>query len=230
MAMSCYIQVFHSCDLTEVLLLSSDFKCNSIIIGGSYRTTMIIHIYLALMRKNDAVIFCSMTSIADSNDRWASYAGPGAWNDPDMLEVGNGGMTTEEYHSHFSIWALVKAPLLIGCDLRSVDKVTLGLLNNKEVIAVSHDKLGVQGKKVKKNGDLEVWAGPITGKRVAVVLWNRGSSQASITANWYDVGLPSNAIVTVRDLWVHSTVKSVRGQLTATIDSHACKMYVLTPQ
>ncbi|XXG60455.1 hypothetical protein AAC387_Pa04g2362 [Persea americana] len=172
----------------------------------------------------------SMTSIADSNDRWASYAGPGAWNDPDMLEVGNGGMTTEEYRSHFSIWALVKAPLLIGCDLRSVDKVTLGLLNNKEVIAVSQDKLGVQGKKVKKNGDLEVWAGPISGKRVAVVLWNRGSSQASITANWSDVGLPSNAIVTVRDLWVHSTVKSVRGQLTATIDSHACKMYVLTPQ
>ena len=80
MAMSCYIQVFHSCDLTEVLLLSSDFKCNSIIIGGSYGITMIIHIYLALMRKNDAVIFCSMTSIADSNDRWASYAGPGAWN------------------------------------------------------------------------------------------------------------------------------------------------------
>ncbi|XXG60458.1 hypothetical protein AAC387_Pa04g2362 [Persea americana] len=188
-------------------------------IGNSWRTTDDI---------NDT--WESMTSIADSNDRWASYAGPGAWNDPDMLEVGNGGMTTEEYRSHFSIWALVKAPLLIGCDLRSVDKVTLGLLNNKEVIAVSQDKLGVQGKKVKKNGDLEVWAGPITGKRMAVVLWNRGSSQASITANWSDVGLPSNAIVTVRDLWVHSTVKSVRGQLRATIDSHACKMYVLTPQ
>lgn len=188
-------------------------------IGNSWRTTDDIH-----------DTWESMTSIADSNDRWASYAGPGAWNDPDMLEVGNGGMTTEEYRSHFSIWALVKAPLLIGCDLRSVDKATLGLLNNKEVIAVNQDKLGVQGKKVKKNGDLEVWAGPLTGKRVAVVLWNRGSSQASITANWCDVGLTSNAIVKVRDLWVHSTVKSVRGLLTATIDSHACKMYVLTPQ
>ncbi|XP_058097775.1 alpha-galactosidase-like [Magnolia sinica] len=172
----------------------------------------------------------SMTRLADLNNKWASYAGPGGWNDPDMLEVGNGGMTTEEYRSHFSIWALVKAPLLIGCDIRSMDNVTLGLLNNKEVIAVNQDKLGVQGKKVKQDGDLEVWAGPVEGGRVAVVLWNRGSSQASITATWSDVGLSSTAVVEARDLWAHSTTQSVREQITATVDSHACKMYVLTPQ
>ncbi|KAB2047742.1 hypothetical protein ES319_A13G067700v1 [Gossypium barbadense] len=97
----------------------------------------------------------SMTGIADQNDQWASYAKPGAWNDPDMLEVGNGGMTTEEYRCHFSIWALAKAPLLIGCDVRSMDNVTFELVANKEVIDVNQDKLGVQGKKVKKEGDLE---------------------------------------------------------------------------
>ncbi|XP_050255900.1 alpha-galactosidase-like isoform X3 [Quercus robur] len=97
----------------------------------------------------------SMISRADQNDKWASYAGPGGWNDPDMLEVGNGGMTTEEYRAHFSIWALAKAPLLIGCDIRSMDNMTFELLSNKEVIAVNQDKLGVQGKKVKKDGDLE---------------------------------------------------------------------------
>ncbi|KAF4373532.1 hypothetical protein F8388_025226 [Cannabis sativa] len=79
----------------------------------------------------------SMTSCVDQNDKWASYAKPGGWNDPDMLEVGNGGMTTEEYRAHFSIWALVKAPLLVGCDIRAMDNVTLSLLSNKHVIAVN---------------------------------------------------------------------------------------------
>ncbi|XP_043702836.1 alpha-galactosidase isoform X3 [Telopea speciosissima] len=172
----------------------------------------------------------SMTSRADLNDKWASYAGPGGWNDPDMLEVGNGGMTTEEYRSHFSIWALVKAPLLIGCDIRAMDKVTLELLSNEEVIAVNQDKLGVQGKKVKKDGDLEIWAGPLSSYRVAVILWNRGSSKAQVTAYWSDIGLKPSTVVTARDLWEHSTTSSIQGQLSAEIESHACKMYILTPQ
>ncbi|XP_020570594.1 alpha-galactosidase-like [Phalaenopsis equestris] len=171
----------------------------------------------------------SMTSRADLNDKWASYAGPGGWNDPDMLEVGNGGMTTEEYRSHFSIWALAKAPLLIGCDVRSMSNETFSILSNSEVIAVNQDKLGVQGKKVKSNGNIEVWAGPLSGGKVAVVLWNRGSSQTSITVNWADIGLNSSTIVDARDLWEHSNT-SVEGNLTATAASHACKMYVLTPK
>ncbi|KAB1212976.1 Alpha-galactosidase [Morella rubra] len=172
----------------------------------------------------------SMTSLADKNDLWASYAGPGGWNDPDMLEVGNGGMTTEEYRSHFSIWALAKAPLLIGCDVRTLDNVTIELLSNKEVIAVNQDELGVQGKKVvKKDGDLEVWAGPLSNNKTAVVLWNRGPSKAMVTAYWSDIGLGWETVVTARDLWEHSTQSSVRGQLSAILESHACKMYVLTP-
>ncbi|EYU22322.1 hypothetical protein ABFS82_09G000400 [Erythranthe guttata] len=172
----------------------------------------------------------SMTSRADINDQWASYAGPGGWNDPDMLEVGNGGMTTEEYRSHFSIWALVKAPLIIGCDIRSMDKTTLALLSNKEVIAVNQDKLGIQGKKIKKDGDLEVWGGALSENRVALVLWNRGSSQATITAYWSDLGLNSTTVADARDLWAHSTQASVQGQISATVASHDCKMYVLSPK
>ncbi|GLU06297.1 hypothetical protein SLE2022_233400 [Rubroshorea leprosula] len=170
-----------------------------------------------------------MTSIADKNDKWASYAKPGAWNDPDMLEVGNGGMTTEEYRCHFSIWALAKAPLLIGCDIRSMDNVTFELLSNKEVIAVNQDELGVQGKKVNNTGDLEVWAGPLADNKVAVVLWNRGSSTANVTAYWSDIGLNSSTVVDARDLWMHSSHSSVQVQLSAQVDSHACKMYTLTP-
>ncbi|XP_022139274.1 alpha-galactosidase-like [Momordica charantia] len=186
-------------------------------VGNSWRTTSDI-------QDN----WTSMTSIADQNDKWSSYARPGGWNDPDMLEVGNGGMTTVEYRSHFSIWALAKAPLLIGCDIRSMDNIAFKLLSNKEVIAVNQDKLGVQGKKVKNFGDLEVWAGPLSGKRVAVVLWNRGFWRANITANWSDIGLSPSTTVTARDLWEHST-HVVQHQLTAEVDSHDCKMYVLTP-
>ncbi|XP_054820279.1 alpha-galactosidase-like isoform X1 [Prosopis cineraria] len=143
----------------------------------------------------------SITSIADQNDKWASYAGPGGWNDPDMLEVGNGGMTTEEYRSHYSIWALAKAPLLIGCDVRAMDKTTFELLSNKEVIAVNQDSLGVQGRKVKSDAGLEVWAGPLSENRVAVVLWNRSSSKATVTASWSDLGLEQEKVVDARDLW-----------------------------
>nr|TKS00820.1 hypothetical protein D5086_0000179640 [Populus alba] len=163
----------------------------------------------------------SMTSRADQNDQWASYAAPGGWNDPDMLEVGNGGMTTEEYRSHFSIWALAKAPLLIGCDVRTMSDETLEMLSNREVIAVNQDKLGVQGKKVKNNGDLEVWAGPLSNNKIAVVLWNRGSSRATVTAYWSDIGLDPTTTVNARDLWAHSNQPSVKGQISADLDSHA---------
>ncbi|XWS50923.1 hypothetical protein CRYUN_Cryun12cG0132200 [Craigia yunnanensis] len=174
--------------------------------------------------------WASMILRADRNDEWASYAGPGAWNDPDMLEVGNGGMTLEEYRSHFSIWALAKAPLIIGCNVQTMDNDAYEILSNEEVIAVNQDKLGVQGKKVKKDGHLEVWAGPLYNNKVAVVLWNRGSSKANVTALWSDLGLDPTIAVKARDLWTHSTEYGlVRGQVSAQLESHACKMYVLTP-
>ncbi|XVF32500.1 hypothetical protein REPUB_Repub17cG0088100 [Reevesia pubescens] len=172
----------------------------------------------------------SMILRADRNDEWASYAGPGGWNDPDMLEVGNGGMTLEEYRSHFSIWALAKAPLIIGCNIATMNNDTYEILSNEEVIAVNQDKLGVQGKKVKKDGHLEVWAGPLYNNKVALVLWNRGSSKATVTALWSDIGLEPTVVVHARDLWAHSTEYRLRGQVSANLESHASKMYVLTPQ
>ncbi|CAH9078735.1 unnamed protein product [Cuscuta epithymum] len=187
-------------------------------VGNSWRTTGDIE-----------DTWTSMTTLADLNDKWAAYAGPGGWNDPDMLEVGNGGMTTQEYRSHFSIWALAKAPLLIGCDVRSVDSPTLDILTNKEVIDVNQDPLGVQGKKVKREGDLEVWAGPLSNKRVAVVLWNRGPSEAIITADWSILGLSPSTLVDARDLWAHSTQTKVEGKISASVYSHDSKFYVLTP-
>ncbi|VAI17069.1 unnamed protein product [Triticum turgidum subsp. durum] len=150
----------------------------------------------------------SMTDNADKNDKWAPYAGPGGWNDPDMLEVGNGGMTIEEYRSHFSIWALVKAPLILGCDISSMSAETKEIITNQNVIAVNQDKLGVQGRKVQQDGDLEVWAGRLSRGRVALVLWNRGPAEASITASWSNIGLNQSAVVDAHDLWTVSTLSN----------------------
>ena len=91
----------------------------------------------------------SMLRIIDLNDKWHNYSGPGGWNDPDMLEVGNGGLNWTEYKTHFSLWAISKAPLIIGCDITKMDNKTKEILSNTEVIAVNQDKLGIQGRKIK---------------------------------------------------------------------------------
>ncbi|RDY07029.1 Alpha-galactosidase 3 [Mucuna pruriens] len=191
-------------------------------IGNSWRTTGDI---------NDS--WASMTTIADLNDKWAAYAGPGGWNDPDMLEVGNGGMTYQEYRSHFSIWALAKAPLLIGCDVRNLTAETFEILTNKEVIAINQDSLGVQGRKVQAtgiDGCKQVWAGPLSGNRLVVALWNRCSNVATITASWEAVGLESGIHVSVRDLWQHKVVTGdAVSSFSARVDIHDCQLYIFTP-
>ncbi|KAG8656654.1 hypothetical protein MANES_04G160300v8 [Manihot esculenta] len=188
-------------------------------VGNSWRTT------------NDiADNWESMISRADMNEVYAELARPGGWNDPDMLEVGNGGMTKDEYIVHFSLWAISKAPLLIGCDVRNITKETMEIVANKEVIAVNQDPLGLQAKKVRMMGDYEIWAGPLKDYRVVVLLLNRGPWRGSITANWDDIGIPPQSSVQARDVWKHKTLKAqFVGNITATVDSHACKMYILKP-
>lgn len=188
-------------------------------VGNSWRTTNDI---------SDS--WESMVSRADMNEVYADLARPGGWNDPDMLEVGNGGMTKDEYIVHFSIWAMSKAPLLIGCDVTNATKETMEIIANKEVIAVNQDKLGVQAKKVRMEGDNEVWAGPLSEYRVVVLLLNRRTIRYSMTAQWDDMRIPPNTIVEARDLWEHKTLKTrFVGNLTVTVASHACKMYILKP-
>lgn len=175
-------------------------------VGNSWRTTNDI---------SDS--WESVVSRADMNEVYADLARPGGWNDPDMLEVGNGGMTKDEYIVHFSIWAMSKAPLLIGCDVTNATKETMEIIANKEVIAVNQDKLGVQAKKVRMEGDGEVWAGPLSEYRVVVLLLNRGPIRYSMTAQWDDMRIPPNTIVEARDLWEHKTLKTrFVGNLTVT--------------
>ena len=125
----------------------------------------------------------SAMGLLDQQAGLEPFARKGAYNDPDMLEVGNGGMTTTEYISHFSLWSLLSSPLLLGNDLRSMNSTTLGIIRNKDVIDVNQDWGGSQGRRIRDDGTSEVWAKPMSDGSVAVVLFNRGSAAATISTS-----------------------------------------------
>jgi alpha-galactosidase len=174
----------------------------------------------------------------DISDRWSSftrlldlqvglerYSAPNAWNDPDMLEVGNGGMTNREYIAHFSLWALLNAPLLAGNDLRSMSDSTKTILMNREVIAVNQDWGGIQGHKIRDDGMREVWMKPMSTGDKAVVLFNRDTAGATISVTMKELGL-SGGRHAVRDLWKHANGR-ITGTLSATVPGHSAAMYIV---
>jgi alpha-galactosidase len=158
----------------------------------------------------------SVVGLIDQNVNLYSYAGPGHWNDPDMLEVGNNGINDTEGRAHFSMWAIMAAPLIAGNDLRSMSAATRTTLTNSEVIAVDQDPMGVQGRRVATPAtNLEVWSKTLSGTNTrAVALFNRGTAAASITAQWSALGIPTGA-ATVRDLWSHTDLGTFSGSYTA---------------
>jgi len=158
----------------------------------------------------------------------APYAAPGHWNDPDMLEIGNGGMSETEYRTHMSLWSLLAAPLLAGNDLRDVPPAILEILTNKDVIAIDQDPLGKQAKRVSKKGDLEVWARPLAGGAYAAGLFNRGESAANVAAQWSDIGISGKA--RVRDLWSHAVRGGVTDEFIAEVPAHGVVLIRLEPE
>jgi alpha-galactosidase len=167
--------------------------------------------------------------IIDLMDPLYSYAGPGHWNDADMLEIGNGGMTTEEYRAHFSLWAIFSAPLLAGNDLEHMTPDTREILLNKEVIAIDQDPMGIQGHRVQKAGDLEVWSKQLADGGRAVALLNRSDKAATISADWRNIGYPATLPATVRDLWAHKDLARHTGSFSAEVPGHAVVMVRITP-
>ena len=158
------------------------------------------------------------------------FSGPGHFNDPDMLEVGNGGLTAEESRSHFSFWALFGAPLMAGNDLVAMTPETRDILTNSEVISVDQDALGMQGRKVRDDGAHEVWMKPLSDGSRAVILFNRGTEEASIAAAWEEVGLFPGGKARVRDLWRHADAGIAAGRYEAKIPPHGVVMVKITPQ
>jgi alpha-galactosidase len=166
-----------------------------------------------------------VTMIVDLNEPLWPFAGPGHWNDPDMLEVGNGGMTPAEYRSHFSLWAMMAAPLMAGNDIAHMDDVTKSILENRDVIAVDQDPLGIQGRREWKQGDQEVWVKPLTGGAKAVLLFNRGETPVMIRATADQLGWPAGIHARVRDLWAHKQVGGWTGAISATVEPHGVAMF-----
>lgn len=167
----------------------------------------------------------SMLRILDLQVGLEKYSGPNGWNDPDMLEVGNGHMSNAEYVAHFSLWALMNAPLIAGNDLRSMNDSTRAILTNRDVIAVDQDWGGMQGHKIRDDGELEVWMKPMSNGDRAVVLLNRGSAPFRLAASMQEIGL-SNGRHTARDLWTHRDT-TVDGEVAATLAPHSVAMYLV---
>ena len=169
----------------------------------------------------------SMSGIGFSQNGHETYAGPGHWNDPDMLVVGWVGwarslhptrLSPDEQYTHISLWSLLASPLLIGCDLERVDDFTLGLLTNDEVIAVDQDPLGLAARRVAREGDTEVWSRPLADGSIAVGLFNRGELPAMVTARWPALGIGGPR--TVRDLWRQKDIGRFAGRFEAFVPRH----------
>ena len=180
-------------------------------VGNSWRTTQDIE-----------PTWESMIQIADINNQWYEYAGPGGWNDPDMLEVGNGDWSLEEQKAHFALWCLMKAPLLLGNDLRNMTMAVWDIISNTELIAWNQDPLGKQG--YRRSGEasgLEVWAGDLIHGKVALILLNRSDQEHTITAQWKDdLGLDDTQTMLARDVWQHQDIGIHQQSFTALVPSH----------
>ncbi|MDX2055801.1 MAG: hypothetical protein SFV15_25585 [Polyangiaceae bacterium] len=145
----------------------------------------------------------------------ADRAGPGAWNDPDMLVMGNEDVSVDLGRLQLSLWSIVAAPLLISTDLRNATPETIAVYANTEVIAVNQDPLGKAGYRVSPAGNTEVWARELSDGGRAVVLLNRGMSATNVTAQWSQVGAQGSQ--TVRDLWAHANLGTMDSSFTANV-------------
>lgn len=170
------------------------------------------------------------TRILDEQVGLEVYAGPGHWNDPDMLEVGNGGMTNVEYQAHFSLWCILASPLMAGNDLLNMTPEIRAILTNKEVIAVNQDALGKQGAKMRDDGDQEVWTKVQQDGSRAVVLFNRGSESKEMSVAWNEIGYPAHLKAAVRDLWQHKDMGVFKGSYSAQVPSHGVVMFTVMPK
>ena len=176
----------------------------------------------------------SMSGIGFRQAGHEAYAGPGHWNDPDMLVVGWVGwgpslhptrLSAHEQITHITLWSLLCSPLLIGCDMTRLDEFTLSLLTNDEVIAVNQDPLGKQAARVKKEGDVEVWAKPMEDGSIAVGLFNRGEKSSPVRVTWQELGLTGPK--SVRDLWRQKDLGTVDGEYGAVVARHGASLITL---
>ena len=171
----------------------------------------------------------SMTGIGFNQDPLALHAGPGHWNDPDMLEIGNKGLNPDECYTHMTLWCMLSAPLLIGCDMSQMDPLTVSMFSNDEVLAVNQDALGQQGHRLKAEGTTEVWVKPLANGEFAVALFNRGEVSTTLRVPAAEINALygyQNDIrsLTVRDLWRQKSLPRSPDGWDISIAAHSAEL------
>jgi alpha-galactosidase len=175
--------------------------------GNAWRTTGDI---------NDT--YTRMAEIGFGQAGLAKFAGPGHWNDPDMLEVGNGGMNADEYRTHMSLWAILAAPLLSGNDLTAMSPETLAMLTNRDVIAIDQDLAGKQGDRFSAEGPMEIWVRPLADGSKALGLFNRQHGRMDMQVDFHELGFQKS--VKVRDVWQAKDLGSITGPYKVHVPGH----------
>lgn len=178
-----------------------------------------------------------VTSIIDMRKNIRQFAGPGHWNDPDMMEVGNG-MSVSEDRAHFSMWCMLAAPLIAGNDLRKMTKETIATLTDKEVIAVDQDSLGVQAYLYQQKDSVDTWIKPLANNEVAICFFNRSKQPVAVAYDFKQNPLSdsvSNTFINfnavtygIRDLWMKKDIGTTRKEWTGTVQAHDVVMLRLT--
>lgn len=195
-------------------------------VGHSWRTTGDIYNCFSCKHDHGGYFSWGALNILDmrNQDELRKAAGPDHWNDMDMLEVGNGGLTPNEERTHFALWAILNSPLLLGNDLRNMSPQALDILTNKEIIAINQDSLGIQGFKYKKEGAVEIWVKPMANDEWALCFFNRSQQPSDFTFNWeretikdniFDKEITFNRdnIYKIKDLYQHKVIGNTKKAL-----------------
>ena len=196
-------------------------------VGHLWRTTGDIHNCYDCVYNHGSWTAWGVMQILDMQDGLRQYSGPGHWNDPDMMQIGNG-MPLNEQRAHFTMWAMINAPLMAGNDLRNIPAETLNVLTNKEVIALNQDSLGIQAFRYAVNDSVEIWLKPLQNDEWAVVYLNRSKSEKAISVNWKNFKLVDDLsgrlfdtttkdVFIVRDLWIKKDIGDTRKTLNTTL-------------
>jgi len=196
-------------------------------VGHLWRTTGDIENQWGKVMARDGKVWGgSVIAILDMQNGLEKYAGPGHWNDPDMLEVGNGGLSPEEERAHFSLWCMIAAPLIAGNDLSNMSKHTQEILTNKDVIAIDQDRLGKEGYKILDGLDFEIYSKPLANDDIAICLFNRSARVMDVNVNWVDYKIGSDYKLT--DLWAHKSAGATDKPFKAKVASHDVVMLRLS--
>ena len=203
--------------------------------GQMWRTSYDVHDFWDKPRNQISPIGILTSLDVDAN--LERFAGPGGWNDPDMLVVGlknkgnvkGGGCSEIEYRTQMNMWCMLAAPLMIGCDIRNMDNFTKSILLNKDLIGIDQDTLGKQGFRVYRKDGLEAFKKPLSEGRVAIAVLNRNSTVNKITVTYKELELRSSSDFKIYDVWKHGEVKQLAGVLTADLQPHESQVFILSP-